>query len=261
MPVGVRVVVARASLSGCRGKMEVNLLECPDGLVSWFLSQVEIQNHVGPLSPQETPEVLCVLKLPLVCGLKAEESEFPGGPVVKILHSQCRDAAGVVRPLVRELRFHMVWTMGENKAEASLFPFSDISACLQAPDPWGRTSLLMYAWALGTVYPGESWLSCQWLGRVGPWMGPKHTLQCPHHPSGLFPLWAPQNWPGRLSPWTKAPGRGWNWTILPPLMGRKGDPGRPDGRLPPPARPHTHPYLDDSWEGNYFELVAARHAV
>ena len=58
-------------------KMEVNLLECPDGLVSWFLSQVEIQNHVGPLCPQETPEVLCVLNLPLVCGLKAEESGLP----------------------------------------------------------------------------------------------------------------------------------------------------------------------------------------
>ena len=73
-------MVARAALSGCRGKMEVNLLECPDGLISWFLSQVEIQNHVGPLSPQETPEVLCVLKLPLVCGLKAKESGLPRQP-------------------------------------------------------------------------------------------------------------------------------------------------------------------------------------
>lgn len=63
----------------------------------------------------------------------------------------------------------MLWNMGENKAEASLFPFSDISACLQAPDPWGRTLLLTYARALGTMYSGESWLSCQWLGRVGPW--------------------------------------------------------------------------------------------
>lgn len=34
-------------------------LECPDGLVSWFLSQVEIQNHVGPSVPKK-PQKFCV---------------------------------------------------------------------------------------------------------------------------------------------------------------------------------------------------------
>ena len=63
MPVGVRVVVARAPLSGCRGTMEAYFLERPEGLVSWFLSQVEIQNLVGSFSPRETPNLLCVLDL------------------------------------------------------------------------------------------------------------------------------------------------------------------------------------------------------
>lgn len=53
------VVVAWATLRGCRGWLETYFLECPDRLVSWFLSQVDMQHHVGSLSPQE-PSTFCL---------------------------------------------------------------------------------------------------------------------------------------------------------------------------------------------------------
>lgn len=63
--------VAGAALCGCRGEMEACFLECPDGLVSWFLSQVENQNRVGALCPR-APNLLCVLDLTRLL-LKAEK--------------------------------------------------------------------------------------------------------------------------------------------------------------------------------------------
>lgn len=67
-------------------------------------------------------------------------------------------------------------------------PFSDISACSLRPRPLGANLLLlMYAWVSGYhVFWGEL-AELPVAGRVGPWMGPKHTFHCPHQPSGLFP--------------------------------------------------------------------------
>lgn len=124
MPVGVRVVVARAPLSSCRGKMEAYFLECPEGLVSWFLSQVEIQNLVGSLSPREAPNLLCVLDL----------------------------TAGL--PL---------------KAEQSLFPFSSVGSCLQAPARWGPALLPTYTWALGAMVFWGDLAELPVGGQGGPW--------------------------------------------------------------------------------------------
>lgn len=112
--------------------------------------------------------------------------------------------------------------------------------------PGGRTLLLTYAWALGTMYSGESWLSCQWLGRVGPW---------PVSPLG-YPKLARQ--PLTLN---KGPRSGLELDNVTPSHGQEGRSWEARWKTPcPPIHTHTL-ILPTSWEGNYFELVAAGHTV
>ena len=123
-----------------------------------------------------------------------------------------------------------MWNMGENKAEASLFPFSDISACLQAPDPWGANLAPHLCLGPGDhVFWGEL-AELPVAGQGGPVAcfpsGLPKTGQAASHPEQRPQVGAgtgqryPLSWAGRE------------------ILG-----GQMEDSLPP--HPYTHPYLAD----------------
>lgn len=99
-----------ATLRGCRGRMEVYLPECPDRLISWFLSQVE---NVGPCwftQSLRNPNLLFVLDSLLNCHRKQRS-----GCSLLLWHQLMSPDVSPCLPALLSLRPRLwgLWCLGE----------------------------------------------------------------------------------------------------------------------------------------------------